>query len=219
MAQRLGAPLADRGDRPIRLTPQQRRALKARAADLEAATEVLRALLRDYDGPVPVPAKTKPKPVAVPTRPDPVELVRRDCELYALVPLQRVPDDARWAAKRMLEASSAALGIRPPGLAWVAARGDPAWIEGQLAGLGEVDGPIGAGGFFSPRRPSTVYVRATDSPRDAAWLVAHELRHYQQYRTAGAAMETASAEAREQLERDADVFADTMLAHFGGFDD
>ena len=220
MAQRLGAPLADRGDRPIRLTPQQRRALKARAADLEAATEILRALLRDYDGPTTAPAKAKRAPAVAPPRPDPVELAGRGQEAYHAVTMLDVDDQVRRSAVRAVKSAAATLGIDPPEVLWVAGRGERGWIEAELAGHAPIAGPAARDGFFLLRHPSRVHLRAAlPSPEHAAIVACHETVHVWQCKS-GIAFERASGEERERLEEQANELVNRMMTQLddnGGF--
>ena len=76
-------------------------------------------------------------------------------------------------------------------------------------------------GFYDARRPGVIHLRAAAaSPREAAWLASHEAFHVHQHR-AGAPMGTTRGEAREQIETEANRFADQMIMQYddGGLDD
>ena len=187
--------------------------------DLKGALAALRAELARGSAPPghrPRAAASRAGPVrtATPSVPSPdlLELFKQGREPYVIVPRGAVDDAARRAAERMADACAAELGLRRPAVRFVAARGDPGWLEARSAARPDViAGPRDCLGFYTIAAPDAIHVRTTASPEQAAWIAAHELRHYGQHRANGAAMRSADIHAREELERDADAFAERML--------
>ena len=176
-------------------------------------------VLRRFQAPLDWPRKaTKAKPKKAPTAArtaiaDPIELLRRGQECYALVDLRLVKDATRRAGERMARFCAKELGLKyPPSVWWIAAKGDPAW---RLDADG-VAGPLDRMGFFLPSQPNAIYVRAGLSPEDAAAVVAHEARHFWQYKQAGLPLEVGYRYDPGMYEEDADDFMHRMLAQYGG---
>ena len=154
-----------------------------------------------------------PAAKAAPPEPDVLELLRRREQRYEVLSSLTLADGPRRAAKQALEAGSRALGLAPPRLWWFDEPGGAVWLK-AAAGWGAVGstiGPIGCDGFFTPSQPGSIYVRVTDSAREAAGRVLHELKHYHQHRVLGT-VPPVSDPRREELEADAAEFAEHLMA-------
>ncbi len=161
----------------------------------------------------------RPPPVVAPPRPDPLDLVRTGSAAYHVVSMLAVDDEIRRSAVHAVKAAAARLGIGVPEIVWVAERGEPGWLEAQTAGRPPRVARANADGFFLPRSPNVIHVKAAlPSSRHAAIVALHELGHLRQHQVGGS-FERASTDERERLEQDAREFADRMMAHVGGLDD
>ena len=151
-------------------------------------------------------------PVVVPVRPNPVELAGRGQEAYHALTMLDVDDQVRRSAVRAVKSAAAVLGIDPPEVIWVAARGEPGWHKANDAGRVPIVAGAGIDGFFQPQHPRVIHLRAAiTSPRHAAYVAAHEVAHAWQHR-AGVPLERATGDERERLEQEANTVADRVMA-------
>ena len=150
---------------------------------------------------------------ALAPEPDSLALFAKGQELYALLSCVHVDAGPFRAAKRMTDLASQALGCRAPDVQWFDRRRGMGWRNAGGREVGTVAGPLDSNAFYLPSRPNSIYVKATATAREAAAWVAHETKHYHQHQVLGTVPPRGDPR-RDELERDANAFAEHMLNQF-----
>ncbi len=110
----------------------------------------------------------------------------------------RVSDDVRHAAQKMADLASDDLGIPRRPVYWFDEATQARLVDCRAGGAEPERFDEGEClGVYRPERPSAIYVRATDSIRQAVAVAAHETKHRAQHLRRGLARYEAEREACE----------------------